>query len=319
MDSIPNGNGDELYEVEKILTKAVQNGQEYYEVKWKGYNETSWEPIENLQTVNGPSNDYQNQSTSSYLSVKEQLLRKRNQESSSLNNQIKQNSTTENSTNNFNSALNNSSNSLFQEKRKRLKKSRDSKFRENAALPHDLQTESQILHSLPQLKKQKTSENSSSISDQRLNKDASIVAQHAHDPHNNTIIDTFSNQSHGVIIPSSNSTTSNGINQMTNIDLGNLPKNGTFETDMPLQILKAQYQCGRLFLTVQWQKRPNGVQPEETIYTNSEIKKQNPLLLCEFYEKVCKVKKRTESAIQSADSFMNNNSTGIQHERITIS
>ena len=42
--------------------------------------------------------------------------------------------------------------------------------------------------------------------------------------------------------------------------------------------------------------RPNGVQPEETIYTNAEIKRHNPLLLCEYYEKICKVVKRSTGA-----------------------
>jgi hypothetical protein len=32
--------------------------------------------------------------------------------------------------------------------------------------------------------------------------------------------------------------------------------------------------------------------PDETIYTNTELKKYNPLLLCEYYEKVLKVKKK---------------------------
>ena len=36
--------------------------------------------------------------------------------------------------------------------------------------------------------------------------------------------------------------------------------------------------------------------PEETIYSNSELKKYNPLLLCEFYERICKVKKKGEES-----------------------
>ena len=44
--------------------------------------------------------------------------------------------------------------------------------------------------------------------------------------------------------------------------------------------------------TVTWDKRPNGIQPDDTTYSNADVKKYNPLILCEFYEKICKVKKR---------------------------
>lgn len=77
-----------------------------------------------------------------------------------------------------------------------------------------------------------------------------------------------------------------------NIELGKLPKQGSFETDVAVGITKAKFQSGRLFCTVSWEKRPNGVQPEEASFSNIEIKKYNPLLLCEFYEHICKVKKR---------------------------
>ena len=46
--------------------------------------------------------------------------------------------------------------------------------------------------------------------------------------------------------------------------------------------------------TVAWEKRPNGVQPDETVIASSEVKKYHPLMLCEFYEKICKVKKKPE-------------------------
>jgi hypothetical protein len=74
-------------------------------------------------------------------------------------------------------------------------------------------------------------------------------------------------------------------------------KNGSFECgDKPLQITKACMKSGRLILTVQWHPRPHdldnklpGFTPQETVYTNSELKKYNPLLLCEYYEKLLKV------------------------------
>jgi len=45
-------------------------------------------------------------------------------------------------------------------------------------------------------------------------------------------------------------------------------------------------------LTIQWEKRPNGVTPEESVFSNTDLKKFNPLILCEFYEKICKVKSK---------------------------
>ena len=75
-------------------------------------------------------------------------------------------------------------------------------------------------------------------------------------------------------------------------DFNKLPKQGSFETDVPHSISKAKIISGRLQCTIAWAKRPNGVQPEETVCSNTEIKKWNPLLLCEFYEKICKVKKQ---------------------------
>lgn len=43
-----------------------------------------------------------------------------------------------------------------------------------------------------------------------------------------------------------------------------------------------------------WEKRPNGVQPEESTHSNADVKKFNPLILCDFYEKICKVKKKPD-------------------------
>ena len=64
---------------------------------------------------------------------------------------------------------------------------------------------------------------------------------------------------------------------------------GSFVTDTALMIVDAKIQTGRLFLTVRWAKRPDGCQPEDTVFTNTEIKRHNPLILCEFYERMLKV------------------------------
>ena len=39
------------YEIEKILEKRVQKGKLQYFVKWKNFDETTWEPLSHLQDV----------------------------------------------------------------------------------------------------------------------------------------------------------------------------------------------------------------------------------------------------------------------------
>jgi len=67
-------------------------------------------------------------------------------------------------------------------------------------------------------------------------------------------------------------------------------------------------QAGRLFLTVQWQQRPAnpelGIQattPAETIFSNTELKRYCPLLLCEYYEKLLKVNIKGQQAHNMPD------------------
>ena len=43
--------GEEEYEVDAILKKRIKKGQVEYFVRWKFYNDTTWEPEENLQNV----------------------------------------------------------------------------------------------------------------------------------------------------------------------------------------------------------------------------------------------------------------------------
>jgi hypothetical protein len=40
---------DNFYEVEKIEDSEIRNGKEFFLVKWKGYEERTWEPIENFE------------------------------------------------------------------------------------------------------------------------------------------------------------------------------------------------------------------------------------------------------------------------------
>ena len=39
------------YEVEKVLEKRFRKGRVEYFVKWKNYDETTWEPCKNLTNV----------------------------------------------------------------------------------------------------------------------------------------------------------------------------------------------------------------------------------------------------------------------------
>ncbi len=49
-----------LYEVEKILSRRVNNGKLQYKIKWKNYpiNQSTWEPMENLTTVKEMLEDF---------------------------------------------------------------------------------------------------------------------------------------------------------------------------------------------------------------------------------------------------------------------
>ena len=52
----PQENGDkhedeDVFEVEKVLEKRFRKGRVEYFVKWKNYDETTWEPLKNLTNV----------------------------------------------------------------------------------------------------------------------------------------------------------------------------------------------------------------------------------------------------------------------------
>jgi hypothetical protein len=86
------------------------------------------------------------------------------------------------------------------------------------------------------------------------------------------------------------------------IDLGKLPKQGSFETDLAYAITRAKIVSGRLMCTVSWHPRPNGVIPEESQFSNADIKKYNPLILCEWYERICKIKRKVVPPIPEITS-----------------
>lgn len=77
---------------------------------------------------------------------------------------------------------------------------------------------------------------------------------------------------------------------------------GSFETDTPLAIRRVRILKGQIVCTVRWQARTlnqtspsnlflDGFIPYESEYTNTEVKeKGHALLLCNFYEKILKVR-----------------------------
>lgn len=76
-------------------------------------------------------------------------------------------------------------------------------------------------------------------------------------------------------------------------------KEGRFGIDIPDKIVSAKRHIDlpkELFCEIQWKKRKDNTQPLNSFYLNSEIKKINPLLLVDYYEKhlvfpECKKKK----------------------------
>ena len=50
--------GQEEYKVEAILSKKVKRNGVQYRVKWKGYDETTWEPTNNLGRARDAVKDF---------------------------------------------------------------------------------------------------------------------------------------------------------------------------------------------------------------------------------------------------------------------
>ena len=53
------------YEVEKILDKRFRKGRAEYFVKWKHYDETTWEPLKNLGNIDDLIEEFDNREVSS--------------------------------------------------------------------------------------------------------------------------------------------------------------------------------------------------------------------------------------------------------------
>ena len=47
-NAVNKDNNPDIYEVDAIIGKKVSGGRKLYEVKWKGYDQTTWEPLRNL-------------------------------------------------------------------------------------------------------------------------------------------------------------------------------------------------------------------------------------------------------------------------------
>ena len=57
------------YEVEKVLDKRFRRGKVEYFVKWRHYNETTWEPPSNLTNVKDLIDDFENKKVRSNLLI----------------------------------------------------------------------------------------------------------------------------------------------------------------------------------------------------------------------------------------------------------
>ncbi len=66
---------------------------------------------------------------------------------------------------------------------------------------------------------------------------------------------------------------------------------GRFETDKAERITKMRVENGVIYAEVTWKAREDGVVPMNSVFTNTELKQWDPLMLCEYYESVLKVKK----------------------------
>ncbi len=93
-----------LYNVEKILDRKRVNGHFQYKIKWEGYpmNESTWEPMKNLETVKDLVEEYnrthpitEKKRSSKASSTKKNsnsfIQKKRNEEKGEKNQQINQN------------------------------------------------------------------------------------------------------------------------------------------------------------------------------------------------------------------------------------
>ena len=50
----------QIYVVEAIVGKKYQDGVPMYQVRWKGYDENTWEPLENLENCDDILRDFEN-------------------------------------------------------------------------------------------------------------------------------------------------------------------------------------------------------------------------------------------------------------------
>lgn len=51
-----------------------------------------------------------------------------------------------------------------------------------------------------------------------------------------------------------------------------MPDKGSFETDKPLKIVSAKLSQGNILVTLEWEIRVNGFKPENTQFTNEQVK-----------------------------------------------
>ena len=70
---------------------------------------------------------------------------------------------------------------------------------------------------------------------------------------------------------------------------------GSYEAqDRARQISKAVIRGFKIFCTVEWERRPNGFLPADSIYTNTDIAVKDPMTLIRYYETKLKIIKKDD-------------------------
>lgn len=78
-----------------------------------------------------------------------------------------------------------------------------------------------------------------------------------------------------------------------------LPDTGSFRTDAPRKVTAAKLCNDQIIVTIEWQKRSNGVQPKSSNYTNKIVREECPKLLVDFYES--RINSKTKGAAATAE------------------
>lgn len=73
------------------------------------------------------------------------------------------------------------------------------------------------------------------------------------------------------------------------------PIQGNFETDVPERVIGAKMSQGMIHVTIEWKPRKNGVKPQESVFSNEDVKQRCPKLLVDFYESRINARQRQDN------------------------